>query len=192
MSTTLPPGLHGEYEEHISGGDASEWEKFDKIRLYTNAFVVQGEKLLLGHKKRGFAKGMYNGFGGKVESGETSAEAALRELEEEAGVQAPLQHFAVLFFTLEGLESAFYIDIYRAADFSGDVVETDEMRPQWFRFPGSTADLPDIPLERMWQTDKHWMPLLLSNRQFVGRADYKIVDGETRPVKWWIGTTLGS
>ncbi len=45
MSSTLPPGLHGEYEEHISGGDASEWENFDKIRLYTNAFVVQGEKV---------------------------------------------------------------------------------------------------------------------------------------------------
>lgn len=37
-------------------------------------------QLLLGYKKRGFGKDMYNGFGGKVEPGESVSEAAHREL----------------------------------------------------------------------------------------------------------------
>ena len=36
-------------------------------------------------KKRGFGEGKWNGFGGKVEEGETILQAALRELKEECG-----------------------------------------------------------------------------------------------------------
>ncbi|HBY09281.1 MAG TPA: hypothetical protein DEH22_16440, partial [Chloroflexi bacterium] len=43
-------------------------------------------EVLLGYKKIGFGQGKYTGFGGKVEPGETVAEAALRELTEETSV----------------------------------------------------------------------------------------------------------
>ena len=46
------------------------------------------KEVLLGMKKRGFGLGKWNGFGGKVEPGETVPAAALRELEEEACVTA--------------------------------------------------------------------------------------------------------
>jgi hypothetical protein len=36
--------------------------------------VEEGDRVLLGRKKRGFGEGYYNGFGGKVESGETITE----------------------------------------------------------------------------------------------------------------------
>ena len=36
-------------------------------------------------KKRGFGAGKWNGFGGKVEPGETIVEAAVREVKEECG-----------------------------------------------------------------------------------------------------------
>ena len=36
-------------------------------------------------KKRGFGEGKWNGFGGKVEVGETIVEAAAREVKEECG-----------------------------------------------------------------------------------------------------------
>ncbi|CAN0403706.1 unnamed protein product, partial [Ectocarpus sp. 8 AP-2014] len=45
-------------------------------------------EILLGMKKRGFGEGKWNGFGGKVESGESVEEAAKRELMEEAGLTA--------------------------------------------------------------------------------------------------------
>jgi 8-oxo-dGTP diphosphatase/2-hydroxy-dATP diphosphatase len=37
-------------------------------------------------KKRGFGKGKWNGFGGKVEEGECIEDSAIRELEEECGL----------------------------------------------------------------------------------------------------------
>lgn len=46
------------------------------------------KEVLLGMKKRGFGQGKWNGFGGKVEPGETVAAAALRELQEEACLEA--------------------------------------------------------------------------------------------------------
>ena len=47
-------------------------------KLLTLAFVTQKDKVLLGLKKKGFGMGRWNGFGGKVEKGETIEEAAKR------------------------------------------------------------------------------------------------------------------
>lgn len=44
--------------------------------------------VLLGLKKRGFGTGKWNGFGGKVEPGETIRQAAIREMKEEAGIES--------------------------------------------------------------------------------------------------------
>lgn len=45
-------------------------------------------RVLLGRKKRGFGAGKWNGFGGKIEAGETIRQCAVRELREEAGLLA--------------------------------------------------------------------------------------------------------
>ncbi len=42
--------------------------------------INDGDRVLLGEKKRGFGAGYFNGFGGKVEPGETIREAAQREV----------------------------------------------------------------------------------------------------------------
>ena len=55
-------------------------------KVMTLLMVVQGQRVLLGEKKRGFGEGFWNGFGGKVDAGESVDEAALRELREEAGI----------------------------------------------------------------------------------------------------------
>ena len=47
-------------------------------KVYTLVFLNQNEQVLLGLKKRGFGEGRWNGFGGKVEEGETIFEAAKR------------------------------------------------------------------------------------------------------------------
>jgi 8-oxo-dGTP diphosphatase/2-hydroxy-dATP diphosphatase len=64
-----------------------------KIKVLTLVLVVDtchsvsSWRILLGMKKRGFGMGKWNGFGGKVEPAETVEDAALRELEEEAGLK---------------------------------------------------------------------------------------------------------
>ena len=50
-------------------------------KLLTLVLVVQPGRVLLGMKKRGFGEGKWNGFGGKVQSGETIEEAARRCVE---------------------------------------------------------------------------------------------------------------
>ena len=61
------------------------------VKLLTLVVVRDrgGRRVLLGKKLRGFGAGYFNGFGGKVEAGESVVEAAHRELQEEAGVTAP-------------------------------------------------------------------------------------------------------
>lgn len=50
--------------------------------------VGQDGRILLGRKKRGMGFGKWNGFGGKIEAGETMRECAARELFEESGLKA--------------------------------------------------------------------------------------------------------
>jgi hypothetical protein len=40
-------------------------------KLFTLVFVLDGTRVLLGMKKRGFGVGLWNGFGGKVEPNES-------------------------------------------------------------------------------------------------------------------------
>lgn len=47
-------------------------------KVLTLIFVLKPGQVLLGYKKRGFAEGRWNGFGGKVEPGETIVQGAKR------------------------------------------------------------------------------------------------------------------
>ncbi|KAJ3981772.1 hypothetical protein F5890DRAFT_1613413 [Lentinula detonsa] len=217
MSTQSIPGLEKNLREVIVGGTSPTWMAYTDIKFYTNAFIFHEKKILLGYKKRGFGLHKYNGFGGKIEPGETSLEAAARELEvknsiphilkevgsdigplkEEAGIRSSLKHIGVLFFISEGENSAFHIDIYRGDGFEGTVTESEEMRPEWFSITANDSTdpyaAPAIPYDRLWETDPYWFPLLFSKTPFQGRADFRMdtVEGKLFPCKWWFGVKEG-
>ena len=48
--------------------------------------IDEQNRILLGRKKRGFGADKYNGFGGKLEAGESFRHCAIRELFEESGL----------------------------------------------------------------------------------------------------------
>ncbi|KAF8341898.1 NUDIX hydrolase domain-like protein [Amanita rubescens] len=191
--SNVPPGFQSGLKVHVSGGgENTEWFSFEKKKGYTNAFIICGAKILLGYKKRGFGKGLFNGFGGKVEPGETPLQAAKRELQEEAGIQAPLVHAGELLFVLEGNPVAFHIDVFRADEYSGYITESDEMRPQWFDIGEAEAatgtEHQPIPYSEMWEDDVYWFPLLFERKSFFGRADF-VRNGEQYTIhRWWFGT----
>lgn len=131
-------------------------------KVLTLLVIHKGNKVLLGMKKRGFGMGNWNGFGGKVQDGETIEVAAKRELLEESGLRVDvIEELGVLNFSWQDKPDVLEVHIFKALDFIGNLVESEEMRPQWF-------SVSEIPFEKMWQDDKYWFPLFLQNKKFRG------------------------
>jgi 8-oxo-dGTP pyrophosphatase MutT (NUDIX family) len=152
-------------------------------KILTLIMVTQPGKILLGMKKRGFGAGKWNGFGGKLEPGESILQACQRELEEESGIVAidPIQ-VGVLLFEFEGDDVQLEVHVFHASQYVGEPVETEEMVPQWFAF-----DL--IPYAHMWPDDELWLPLLLDGQKFYGEFLFR---GHTVIVNHAIRSTIPS
>ena len=143
-------------------------------KQYTLVFILKdtpdktSREILLGLKKRGFGTGKWNGFGGKLEPGETVVAAAVRELHEESGLlcdSTSLTKVAKLRFDMA--TSIMLVDTYIGSfnDCSGTVVESEEMRPCWFAES-------EIPYHDTWPDDKFWLPLVLRGKKVVGEFEY--------------------
>lgn len=154
-------------------------EKQPKIDA-TLCFLVQGdppEKILLGFKKRGFGKGKFGGFGGKIEPEETVSMAAVRELWEESGIRVspeqldPVGHLTFLFPAKPAWDQV--VHVFIGQTWSGQAVETEEMQPSWF-------DITAIPYDQMWQDNAFWLPLVLAGERvrttFIFKEDNETVE----------------
>ncbi|XP_075894844.1 oxidized purine nucleoside triphosphate hydrolase isoform X2 [Nelusetta ayraudi] len=131
-------------------------------KLLTLVMVVQPGRVLLGMKKRGFGAGRWNGFGGKVQAGETIEDAARRELHEESSLTVDeLEKVGNIKFEFVGDTELLDVHIFRADSYNGEPTESEEMRPQWF-------DSHQIPFSQMWPDDILWFPLLLQKKKFLG------------------------
>lgn len=130
----------------------------------TLCLVCRENQVLLGMKKRGFGMGRWNGFGGKVNEGETIEDATKRELLEESGLTVSnMEKIGVVDFSWKGKEGKILeVNIFKATDFSGEPTETEEMKPSWF-------EVDAIPYDAMWPDDKYWIPLFLQNKKFTGK-----------------------
>lgn len=121
----------------------------------TIVFPFTGDQLLLGMKKRGFGEGWWNGFGGKLDPGESYEDSARRETLEEVGIHlGELKHLADIHFYFDGVLQIVN-KVYRSA-FSGEPVETDEMLPKCFT-------VATIPYDTMWPGDDLWIPRVLAD-----------------------------
>eukprot|EP00878_Enallax_costatus_P012396 GHUV01012946.1.p1 GENE.GHUV01012946.1~~GHUV01012946.1.p1 ORF type:complete len:181 (+),score=34.31 GHUV01012946.1:92-634(+) len=132
------------------------------VKLFTLAIVNKNGKVLLGLKKKGFGQGYYNGFGGKVEPGETVVQAAQRELHEEAGIRATsLHHRGILTFVFDDQQLPWEVHVFHVSDYIGEPTESEEMAPVWFAHA-------EIPYDRMWADDIYWYPIFLKGAVFQG------------------------
>jgi 8-oxo-dGTP diphosphatase / 2-hydroxy-dATP diphosphatase len=135
-------------------------------KILTLCIIQKDDKILLGMKKKGFGVGRWNGFGGKVEIGESIEEGAIREVKEEIGVVVPeIKKIGILDFTFENEPKILEVHIFKAENFEGEILESEEMRPEWFA-------VEKIPFEQMWSDDIHWMPYFLENNLFKGRFHF--------------------
>lgn len=140
------------------------------MRSTTLCLPIQGnppQRILLGMKKTGFGRGKYNGFGGKLEEGETPTAAAVRELVEECGLivsEAELEAAGELMFLFPAdPELDHSVQLYVIREWQGEPRETTEMKPVWFA-------VADIPYAEMWADDSYWLPAVLKGKKVSGEV----------------------
>lgn len=142
-------------------------EKLKQLKTTLTLFI-EGDKILLGEKKRGFAKGTLNGIGGKQDPGETIEQAMIRECVEEIGAK-PIDYTQVgkIDFDLwyKGEHSNMEMFIYKCFKYSGTIKETEEIIPHWF-------DIKNPPLDRMLPDDLLWLPKVLEGKNIMGKVKF--------------------
>lgn len=138
------------------------------IKRYTVSLPIRKHQVLLGMKLRGFGEGKWNGFGGKVEPGETIEAAAQREIKEETGgmTAKTIEKRGMITFDIEGKDQLLEVHFFQVLDWEGEPQASEEMRPQWFSINA-------IPFDQMWNEDKLWLPLLLAGKKFQGTCFYE-------------------
>lgn len=143
--------------------DWSTWQPRERANL---CFVTRGDEVLLIHKKRGLGAGKINGPGGRLEPGETALEAVIREVQEELCVtpRDPQQRGELHFQFTDGY--ALHCTVFVAEGCEGEPAETDEAIPLWVRRD-------EIPYEKMWADDRHWLPGVLEGRNFRGYFEFE-------------------
>jgi 8-oxo-dGTP diphosphatase len=144
-----------------------DWSQWKGEMLATILFIIKDGEILLIEKKTGLGAGKINGPGGKIEAGETALEAAIRETQEELHItpHAP-RKLGELQFSMSD-HPDILCHVYRSDDFSGTPTETDEAVPVW-------VALDAIPYHRMWEDDRHWLPLLVREQTFLGRFVFEV------------------
>lgn len=131
--------------------------------VLTLCLLRERNQLLLGLKKRGFATGRWNGYGGKVEPGETIEQGAIREVREESSLEVQeLEKVGLIDFEFQGEDEMLQVHIFSIKKYTGEPRETEEMRPQWFH-------MDELPFKDMWPDDVYWFPLFFSGKKFRGR-----------------------
>ncbi|MDD3083602.1 MAG: NUDIX domain-containing protein [Candidatus ainarchaeum sp.] len=134
----------------------------------TLVFLADKKNVLLAMKKKGFGSGKWNGYGGKVEKGETILKAAIRELKEESGIEAKEKELEfvgkISFVFLEKPEWNQDVHIFLIKEIR-KAIETEEMKPKIFKKN-------NLPFKQMWDGDKHWIPIILEKKEIIAKLEF--------------------
>lgn len=147
--------------------------------------LVKDNKILLSKKKRGFGMGILNGVGGKLEPNETPEQAMVREAKEEIGITLNnVEPVGEITFNevVKGEREIVIMYLFLAHDFQGEIVESDEVgESKWY-------SVDDIPYNKMFKDDVHWLPLVLSGKHVKGKFlyddEFNVIDAQVDEIKW--------
>lgn len=173
------PGLDEEVSQSPGGEEVTRNIRSLPCKHYSLVFVRRTSsdgvrEVLLGRKKRGFGVGKLNGYGGKVEEGETAEEGARRELTEECGIIAvDMVRRGSLRFEMH--DKLMLCEVYVVSAWEGEVVETEEMSPRWVK---EGSELEALYETETWADDKFWLPTLLKGEDSF-RGEFKYAEDDT-------------
>lgn len=155
-------------DDQTFGGDAAARDELHRRlrdwrpdRVGTLLFLRQGDQVLLIHKRRGHGAGKINGPGGKPEPGESPQRCVVRETREEVGIDVLDANLAAVFRFVDTHDHDWLGFVFTATAFAGEPRPSAEALPFW-------APVADLPLERMWDDDRYWLPRLLAGERLEG------------------------
>ncbi len=139
--------------------------------LATLCYIQQnGCTLMLHRTKRAddIHAGKWNGLGGKFEPGESPEQCVIREIREESGLELKDPRFVGLLIFPGFKGDDWYVFVFTAQDFSGELKENGEGYLEW---------IPDNELESLplWPSDHIFLPWIRQGRFFSAKFVY---DGE--------------
>ena len=110
------------------------WYRYSMIKRVSLVVLFDGDKVLVGKKPNGFWIP-----GGHANSGESSKDAAIRELKEETNLD-----LSNLKLFHSKISEDKIVDVYVCTDFSGKAEAADDLQEvQWFEI----NELPDMKLD---------------------------------------------
>lgn len=122
----------------------------------------RGEVVLLGEKRTGLGLGKVVAPGGKLEAGESPADACVREVAEESGLEVRPEHLVpagVLRYRFPNRPSWDQDShVFVTRQFTGEASDSDELTLGW-------VPVAEIPLDRMWDDAKLWLPGVLTGER---------------------------
>lgn len=127
------------------------------MKLATLCYLREKGKTLMIHrikKANDMHMGKWNGLGGKLESGESPEECAIREIREESGLQVrnPVLKGFLTFPSFANNED-WYAFVYLVHEFSGKLIDSQEGILRWV----PDEELLDLNL---WEGDRIFLPWL--------------------------------
>jgi 8-oxo-dGTP diphosphatase len=138
-----------------------------------------GSTLMLHRDKRrdDIHAGKWNGLGGKFEPGESPEECVLREVREESGLEIRDPHLSGLLMFPAFKGNDWYVFVFTADDFSGELTENEEGHLEW---------IPDAALESLplWPSDHIFLPWIRQGRFFSAKFVYDGDEMKTHIVKF--------
>ena len=129
----------------------------------TLAVMVKDGKIFLWEKKRGFWKWVLNWVWWKQEGEESIEDCMIRETKEEIWIDILNQkkiwvlHF---YFPEDKKDWNQSVHLFKVDSWEGEIIESEEIRPFWF-------PLDEIPYDKMWADDIHWLPRILAWEDYV-------------------------
>lgn len=138
----------------------------------TLVYPVRDGKVLLAKKTRKIGVGLWNGWGGEVEEGETISGCATRELYEESGLSCEeknLEYCGVVTFhnkRSDGSDFDVVVHLFVARDWQGDLSPKDEMSEPSF-WP-----IDNLPLDQMMISDREWINHVFEGRRIEAEVWY--------------------
>lgn len=142
------------------------------MKLATLCYVLdkKTESTLMIHrvkKQNDYHEGKWNGLGGKFEQGESPEDCAIREIEEESGlkVKSVLMKGFITFPLFDGKED-WYVFLFVADDFTGDLIDSPEGNLAWV----NNKKLTELNL---WDGDKIFIPWLFEDKFFSAKFIYE-------------------